>query len=239
MGQRLTDRTSSLSSQPADGDLFHVVDISDTTDSADGSSKKIAYANLVPDASTTVEGKVELATDAEAIALTDTARAITPSNLLAVASLLNPIGTIREFNVSTNPATLLGFGTWTAHGAGKFTIAIDSGDATMDTVGETGGAKTVTIGQTNLPNISTGAGTAHTHTQDAHSHLMCDTGVTRTGTGASLYVPAPSGHNVQSSQSVTATNQNESAHTHSLGGSGTALNVMNPFIVVYRWVRTA
>lgn len=81
MGQRLTDRTSSLSSQPADGDLFHVVDISDTTDSADGSSKKIAYANLVPDASTTVKGKVELATDAETITGTDTVRAITPSNL--------------------------------------------------------------------------------------------------------------------------------------------------------------
>lgn len=39
--------------------------------------------NLVPDASTTVEGKVELATDAEAITGTDTARAITPSNLTA------------------------------------------------------------------------------------------------------------------------------------------------------------
>lgn len=37
---------------------------------------------------------------------------------------------------------------------------------------------------------------------------------------------------------AVATNQNESAHTHSLGGSGTALNVMNPYIVVYMWKRT-
>lgn len=39
--------------------------------------------NLVPDASTTVEGKVELATDAETITGTDTVRAITPANLTA------------------------------------------------------------------------------------------------------------------------------------------------------------
>ena len=37
-------------------------------------------ANLVPDASTTVKGRVELATDAEAAASTDTTRALTPSN---------------------------------------------------------------------------------------------------------------------------------------------------------------
>lgn len=235
MGQRLDQRTA-LAAQPADGDLFHVIDVSDTTDNANGSSRKITYANLIPDASTTVKGKVELATNAEAIALTDTSRAVTPSNLLAVASLLNPIGTIREFNVSTNPATLLGFGTWTAHGAGKFTIAIDSGDATMDTVGETGGAKTVTIGQTNLPNISTGAGTAHTHIQNAHSHT-----ITWSTTGADNYVTG-AGNDASgpfNTSSTTATNQDESAHTHPLGGSGTALNVMNPFIVVYRWVRTA
>jgi len=239
MGEPLTLRTE-LATTPDNADLMHVVDVSDTTDSAEGTSKKVTVANLlagatVADASTTVKGKVELATDAEAIALSDTVRAITPSNLLAVASLLNPVGTIREFNVATNPGTLLGFGIWVAHGAGKFTIAIDSGDATMDTVDETGGAKTVTIGQTNLPNISTGAGTAHTHIQNAHTHTRA--GQSTGGSGGIRY-DAATGTTI-TMDSTTATNQNESAHTHPLGGSGTALNVMNPFIVVYRWVRTA
>lgn len=82
MGEKLYDRDE-LASQPADGDFFHVVDASDITDSPEGTSKKILYSNLIPDASTTVEGKVELATDAETITGTDTVRAMTPSNLTA------------------------------------------------------------------------------------------------------------------------------------------------------------
>lgn len=161
------------------------------------------------------------------------------SNTLSVLSAAWPIGSVFTGVVATSPATLLGFGTWSAFGAGRMLIGLDSGDTDFDTAEETGGSKTVTIGQTNLPNISTGAGTAHTHTQNAHSHLMADSGATKANAGSDLFVPSGSGHNVHSSQSVTATNQNESAHTHSLGGSGTALNVMNPYFVVYFWKRTA
>lgn len=84
MGQPLTLRTE-LATTPDNADFMHVVDVSDTTDSTEGSSKKVTVGNLlagatVSDASTTVKGKVELATDAETITGTDTARAITPSN---------------------------------------------------------------------------------------------------------------------------------------------------------------
>ncbi len=82
MSEKLTQRTE-LSTAPDALDLFHVVDVSDITDSPEGTSKKILYSNLIPDASTTVEGKVELATDAETITGTDTVRAMTPSNLTA------------------------------------------------------------------------------------------------------------------------------------------------------------
>lgn len=81
MGQTLIDRTE-LAEAPASGDFFHVVDVSDTTDSADGTSKRVqAQYITTADASTTVKGKVELATDAETITGTDTARAVTPSNI--------------------------------------------------------------------------------------------------------------------------------------------------------------
>lgn len=44
--QRLTDRTA-LGAAPASGDLVHVVDVSDTTDNASGTSKKVTVDNLV------------------------------------------------------------------------------------------------------------------------------------------------------------------------------------------------
>lgn len=64
----------------------------------------------------------------------------------AAKSALFPIGSIYTAVVSTNPGTLLGFGTWTAFGAGKVLVGLDSGDTSFDTVEETGGAKTNTVG---------------------------------------------------------------------------------------------
>jgi len=127
---------------------------------------------------------------------------ITIANVL---SLLNPVGTIREFNVSTNPATLLGFGTWTAFGTGRVTVAIDAAQAEFDTNGETGGAKTKNL--------------AHTHT--------ATTGLPSNSTGSE-----GSGSNVLPNDS----------HTHSVttsSGLSATQDVMNPYIVVYRWVRSA
>jgi len=69
-----------------------------------------------------------------------------------------PVGSIYTAVVSTNPATLLGVGTWTAFGAGKVMVGIDSGDTDFDTVLETGGAKTHTLSIAEMP--------AHTHTID-------------------------------------------------------------------------
>lgn len=83
MGQPLTLRTE-LAETPASGDFLHVIDVSDTTDSPDGTSKKVQAQYLtISDASTTVKGKVELATDAETITGTDTVRAVTPANITA------------------------------------------------------------------------------------------------------------------------------------------------------------
>lgn len=54
-------------------------------ETAGGTSKKITRANFIPDASTTVKGKVELATTGETTTGTDTERATTPAGVKAVA----------------------------------------------------------------------------------------------------------------------------------------------------------
>ena len=71
-------------------------------------------------------------------------------------SSLYPVGSI-YMNASngTNPATLIGFGTWVAFGAGRVPVGIDSGDTDFDTAEETGGAKTHTLTVDEMP--------AHTH----------------------------------------------------------------------------
>lgn len=154
-----------------------------------------------------------------------------------------PIGSVFIAVVDTDPGTLLGYGTWSAIAAGKMLIGLDSGDTDFDTVEETGGAKTKTIAQANLPNISTGAGTSHNHTQDAHLHLIPDvrdatTGGSTTQIAKTADATSTTGTLINTAN-TTATNQAEAAHTHSLGGSGTALNVVNPYFVVYMWKRTA
>ena len=79
-------------------------------------------------------------------------------NLAAVVAILEhvyPVGSVVAFGVSTNPATLLGVGTWTAI-EGKVIVGISGSDAEFDTLDETGGSKTHTLTEAQMP--------AHTHT---------------------------------------------------------------------------
>ena len=165
------------------------------------------------------------------------------SHLADIIDTIYPIGSVYISVVSTNPGTLFGRGTWAAFGEGRTLIGIKSTDTDFDAAEKTGGDKTKTIAQANLPNISTGAGTAHTHTQNSHSHNVLQA---NSGAGGSWWTASMSnqtGSDISRVTGVTsgttATNNNESSHTHSLGGSGTALNVMNPYIVTYMWKRTA
>jgi hypothetical protein len=71
-------------------------------------------------------------------------------------SSVYPVGSVYiNASVSTNPATLLGFGTWTAFAAGRVLVGLDGGQTEFDTLGETGGAKTHTLTVDEMP--------AHTH----------------------------------------------------------------------------
>jgi hypothetical protein len=57
-----------------------------------------------------------------------------------------PVGSIYiNAAVTTNPATLLGFGTWVAFGTGKMMVGYDASDTDFDALQETGGAKTHTL----------------------------------------------------------------------------------------------
>lgn len=64
--------------------------------------------------------------------------------LAAVGPLIYPVGSLYcNYTSSTNPGTLLGFGTWVAV-AGQFIVGIDGSQTEFDTLAETGGAKSST-----------------------------------------------------------------------------------------------
>jgi hypothetical protein len=149
----------------------------------------------------------------------------------AVLQTLYPVGSIyTNATSSTNPATLIGFGTWTAFGAGKVMVGLDSGDATFSTVGNTGGSKdAITVSHTHTA-TSTDAG--HTHTTSFS--IVNDFNAPQNFKGIS-YSDDQTGTTTITTSSGTASISTSIAST---GSSGTNANLM-PYVVVYCWKRTA
>lgn len=144
-----------------------------------------------------------------------------------------PVGSVFIAVVATNPATLLGYGTWSAFGAGKVMVGLDAGDTDFDTAEETGGAKTVTLtaAQSGLPQ--------HTHTQNAHTHNFLPRSAT-TGAVSSIVTgtldtsSTISGANQPHIQAATAVNQDAGPANASQAHSN-----VQPYIVCHFWKRTA
>jgi len=144
----------------------------------------------------------------------------------AVLQTLYPVGSVyTNATSSTNPATLIGFGTWTAFGAGKVMIGLDSGDATFSTVGNTGGSKDAIV----VTHTHT-ASTSSTDAGHAHSSLA---GGYFTSSGGLGYGTQGGGTTGTAYASITS-----NTTVNSAGSSGTNAN-LPPYIVVYMWKRTA
>ena len=147
----------------------------------------------------------------------------------AAIALLYPVGSIyTNASVSTNPATLLGFGTWTAFGAGRVMVGFDAGNALFDTAEETGGsADAITVSHTHTATT--------TSTDSGHNHFTgSNTGIGNAGGGNASVVGAPQTYaTTTNTANITSTTTVASA-----GSSGTNANYQ-PYITVYIWKRTA
>lgn len=127
-----------------------------------------------------------------------------------------PVGSVFTSVVSTNPNTLLGYGTWTAFGAGRTLVGLDAGQTEFDTVEETGGSKTHTLITAEMP--------SHTHTPQA--------------TGAALWLQGAS-VGLGYVFNADSTNDGNAQFTNTSTGGGGSHNNLQPYIVVYFWKRTA
>ena len=155
---------------------------------------------------------------------TNTSQIATTAFVTTALQSLYPVGSIYiNAGVSTNPATLLGFGTWAAFGAGRVMIGLNGSDALFDTLGETGGSKDAIV-------------VSHSHTatvtDPGHRHSI---GYQSTDPGAD-YGSTASGSTAGTLTAIATTGI--SVGVNSAGSSGTNAN-LQPYITVAMWKRTA
>ena len=150
--------------------------------------------------------------------------------MLDTMKKIYPVGSIYMSTVSTNPATLFGFGTWEAMPAGRVLLAQGKSSwGTTYNAGSTGGEAThqLTVGE--LPQHTH---TASTNTTGSHAHTY------RTFYGTTGYGPDGS-----SDREKTINTGSSGNHTHTVTinntGSNQAHNNLQPYIAVYIWKRTA
>ena len=176
---------------------------------------------------TAVNSKADLANTSQVVTAA-TAAAGTNTNQVATTAFVNaaltaatinalvyPVGSIyMNANVATNPATLLGFGTWAAYAEGRVPVGKAS-SGTFDTLNATGGAETHTLSLSEIP--------SHNHANGSYQYLMrSDGNATIADTDSTSGEP-----NLVSQGAIQA------------AGGGGAHNNLQPYIVVYMWKRTA
>lgn len=128
-----------------------------------------------------------------------------------VLGLAWPVGSVFTSVVATDPATLFGFGTWTALAPGRVLVGFDAAQTEFNAAEKTGGEKTHVLTVPEIP--------GHTHGQSLPS--------SQTGSQAS-------GTRDTSTTGSTA----DALSTASAGGGG-AHNNLQPFLTVFFWKRTA
>ena len=154
-----------------------------------------------------------------------------------IMAAVYPVGSIyTNATNSTNPGTLLGFGTWSAFGAGRVAVGFDGSNSLFNAAEKTGGNYDGSLlAHTHGFSGSTASAGSHTHTLNVNS-------IYRASDCCSYFFPQTNG-----SANSTPLNAISTAgdHTHTFSGTtastgtaGTNTNVQ-PFITVYMWKRTA
>jgi hypothetical protein len=145
-----------------------------------------------------------------------------------LSASIYPVGSIYiNAGVTTNPATLLGFGTWTAFGAGRVMVGLNGSDSAFDTLQETGGSKDAIV--VSHSHTATVTDPGHNHTINNGSNL--NSSVDNGGIAGTITPVANFNTTNNASTGISVTNS-------TTGSSGTNGN-LQPYITVCMWLRTA
>jgi len=147
----------------------------------------------------------------------------TATSAANIADVVYPVGaiftTVTAYANSAAVVSAIGGTTWVAFGAGKVLVGLDSGDSDFNTSEETGGAKT------DSHTLTTSEIPSHNHANGSYQYLMRSD-----GSATIADTDSTSGEPNLASQGAIQAAGGGGAHTH---------DIVQPYIVVYFWKRTA
>jgi hypothetical protein len=188
---------------------------------SDGTNTSFAQAVLTTD----VTGTLPLANGGTGVT---TAASIAT----LVGNLLFPVGALYSSTSATNPGTSLGFGTWTAFGAGRMMMGAGGSFGP----GTTGGSNDATLPSHTHTASVTDPGHSHKYRLDVNGADIAIIGNQGNLGGPTLGEGRGPGNSISSTTQSITTGITVSNSTQ--GASPTNAN-LPPYIVVYMWQRTA
>jgi len=159
------------------------------------------------------------------VATQQSVKAYVDAAISATKEALFPVGSIYvNYSVSTNPGTLLGFGTWSAI---TDEVLAGKGSGTFASIGSVG-AETKTIAASNLPQL------AVTVTDPGHLHGCPSDGGDQSSTSSNFRRESQNIGDINTKSANTGITA-----TANTGGANTAISLVQPTRVVYMWRRSA
>ena len=177
------------------------------------------------------------------------------SRINNMTKTIYPVGSIYISTTNTNPGTFLG-GTWVAFGTGRTLVGYNSGDGDFNSGEKTGGSKTTSY----TPAGTNSGGAVQSHTLTAaqipsHTHgLTSITGIDDNnfinGYGSFLLqnsdttIGWPTAQNAGYKYGNTGATGSSQGHSHgftqpTFTGTTANISVVQPYITVFMWKRTA